>query len=519
MHRTFIVLIAFAMMVPIGCTPDNEIREILPENPNEVAAEIEVNPVVLEFGQLNAGQALSLPVTVSNVGTDTLYLEEMFIEGPMSFTIKEANTSRILAENSSTTLTVNYSPFTDETASGLLHIMSNDYDEPDVTVELRATGLAPVIELNPSTWDFGDHEVGCDQEQVITIRNIGSAPLILGEVSFDTDDEMVENHFFNVGHQLAPMQSTEVTVYYEPFDELPDASYLYVASNDPANPEAMASFNGTAHFADSMTDEYEQEGNNMTDILWVIDNSGSMGDDQNSLATNFSAFLSIVDVLDIDYHLGVITTDSSYLQGNVPIMTPSTPDLAAVFADAVTVGTNGSGQEKGFQPAIEALTPPMISPGGPNDGFLRDAAGLRIIFVSDEAEQSPGTVTDYVNQFWDLKVNPDHVVLSAIRNPNAGQRYEQAAQMTGGLTESITNPNWVNTLSQLAWLSMFWQDTFELSQVPVEDTIEVEINHVPVYVGWSFDAVFNAVIFDQDYIPDTGDLVEINYNLLGDCNG
>ena len=519
MYRSIIFLIALAMAVQLGCRPDNDLSPLEPFDPADLNAQIEVTPDVLEFGQLSAGQALTMPVTVSNVGTDTLYLEDLFIEGPMSFTLDEANDTRILAEGSTTTITVNYAPFTDEEATGWLHIISNDRDDPEVAVELRATGLAPMIELSPTTWDFGDHEVGCDQEQVITIRNVGSAPLILGQVFFDTDDEMVESHYFDLDTVLAPTETKQVTVYYEPLDELPDAGNLFVASNDPANPEAMASFYGVAHYADSITDEFEQQGNNMTDILWVIDNSCSMQDDQNSLATNFSAFLDIVDVLDIDYHLGVITTDSSYLQGNVPIMTPSTPNLAAEFAAAVTVGTTGASNEMGFLPAIEALTPPMTGPGAPNEGFLREEAGLRIIFVSDEAEQSPGTVTDYVNQFWDLKVNADHVVLSGIFNPNSGQRYDQAATMTGGLTENITNPNWVNTLSQLAWLSMSFQDTFELSKVPVENTIEVELNHVPVYVGWYFDEAYNAVIFDPDYIPDTGDLVEIHYNLLGSCDG
>jgi len=31
--------------------------------------------------------------------------------------------------------------------------------------------------------------------------------------------------------------------------------------------------------------------------------------------------------------------------------------------------------------------------------------------------------------------------------------------------------------------------------------------------------VINAVIFEPDYIPDTGDLITIRYNLLGTCEG
>jgi hypothetical protein len=80
-------------------------------------------------------------------------------------------------------------------------------------------------------------------------------------------------------------------------------------------------------------------------------------------------------------------------------------------------------------------------------------------------------------------------------------------------------PSWVNALSNLAWLSLSWQDTFQLSQDPVIETIEVELNHVPVYVGWDYDEVLGAVVFQPDYVPDTGDLISIRYNLLGDCSG
>jgi hypothetical protein len=31
--------------------------------------------------------------------------------------------------------------------------------------------------------------------------------------------------------------------------------------------------------------------------------------------------------------------------------------------------------------------------------------------------------------------------------------------------------------------------------------------------------VINAVIFDSDYVPDTGDLIAIRYNLSGSCEG
>jgi len=486
---------------------------------------------VLDFQQLGAGSSLTMNVTITSVGTDTLYLEDMFVEGPSSFSVDDSEVERILAPEASTVLPVTYAPMTDETANGLLHILSNDKETPDTTVDLLAIGLAPMIELDPGTWDFGDPEIGCEQEQAISVLNVGSSPLELQDVVFaPTSEELEFSYYFGPGTLLNPGEMETITIYYTPFDELPDTGYLHVYSNDPAHPDALATQFGTAHLAEEVVDEFEQEGNNWTDILWVVDNSCSMSDEQSSLALNFSSFLDIVEVLDIDYHVAVVTTDSSYFQGAVPIMTPSTPDVHAAFADAVSLGTGGSGNEQGLIFGITAVTPPLAAPGGPNDGFLREDAGLRAIFVSDEEDQSPDTVTAYVNAFQALKVNPDHVVLSGITgqlsgcsgpggNAYANQRYEQAISMTGGISESICAASWINALSNLAWLSMSWQDTFELSQDPVEETIEVELNNVPVYVGWDFDAVLNAVVFQPDYVPDTGDLITIRYNLLGTCEG
>jgi len=55
--------------------------------------------------------------------------------------------------------------------------------------------------------------------------------------------------------------------------------------------------------------------NKDVDILFVIDNSGSMGDEQGKLAANFPAFISVLEEEDVDanYRIGVTTTDN----GNV----------------------------------------------------------------------------------------------------------------------------------------------------------------------------------------------------------
>ena len=520
MFRIALPLAALMAFVCSGCV---EYAVVEDPGDGELAgtdARIEVAPDTLDFGSLVAGEALSQQVEIHSVGNETLYIEDLWIDGPVSYSLDDADLKRILAPGSTTTIEVTYAPLTDELASGLIHVLSSDPTAPDTTVDLVATGLAPMIQLNPATFDFGDDEIGCMKSQEIEIWNMGSAPLVIEDVLFaPTSSEMLEEHWFPPGTTVDPGQMQVLTIDYDPVDELPDTGYLHVYSNDPAHPDALATQFGTAHLAGEVVDEHEQQGNNWTDILFVVDNSCSMEDEQNSLALNFSAFLDIVEVLDIDYHIAVVTTDTPYFQGMAPIMTPSTPNVEAAFADAVNVGTNGDWIEMGYEMSAQALTPPLAAPGGANDGFLREDAGLRVIYVSDEEDQSPDTVTHYVQLLQGLKTNPDHVVLSAIADPANSARYQQGINATDGIFESIANPNWVNTLSNLAWLSLSWQDTFELSHAPVVETIRVEINGVPVYSGWIYDLVINAVIFDGDYIPDTGDLVTIRYNLLGSCEG
>jgi hypothetical protein len=127
-----------------------------------------------------------------------------------------------------------------------------------------------------------------------------------------------------------------------------------------------------------------------------------------------------------------------------------------------------------------------------------------------------------------LKANPDHVITSDITgqmagcngsggNASAGVGYVEATTMTGGLSISICDPNWSASLAALGWLSQSFADTFELSETPVIESIEVRLNNVPVYVGWVYDESLNAVVFDLDHIPENGDEIAIEYTVLGDC--
>ena len=57
------------------------------------------------------------------------------------------------------------------------------------------------------------------------------------------------------------------------------------------------------------TDVFVQETRNTVDILLVVDNSCSMIDEQAKLADNFQSFIDAFIEADVDYQIGVVTTD------------------------------------------------------------------------------------------------------------------------------------------------------------------------------------------------------------------
>ena len=161
----------------------------------------------------------------------------------------------------------------------------------------------------------------------------------------------------------------------------------------------------------SQIDVFTQEIRKTVDILLVVDNSGSMIDEQIKLAANFDNFISQFLEAEVDYQIGVVTTDmddptqSGRLVGETKLITSDmTVDVAReTFQANVRVCATGSGFERGFAAAEAALSADFLAAGGPNEGLVREDAALSIVFVSDEDDDSSRPVGHYLEVFKGLK--------------------------------------------------------------------------------------------------------------------
>lgn len=110
--------------------------------------------------------------------------------------------------------------------------------------------------------------------------------------------------------------------------------------------------------SDDVSDDFTQNVNEYgnVDILWVVDNSGSMADEQASLATNFNSFIDRFLDQNINFKMGIITTDPRDGFAGIPVAN-SLNQLTYAQAQAdenafitnymnmIQVGINGSGSE------------------------------------------------------------------------------------------------------------------------------------------------------------------------------
>src|SRR5688572_30623754 len=103
-----------------------------------------------------------------------------------------------------------------------------------------------------------------------------------------------------------------------------------------------------------VVDIWQQDPVEEVDILLVVDDSCSMASYQAELGAQFGAFVQYFHRANVDYRIGVTTTDNTVEAAGAlvgPAITPETADPDRVFATQVAVGTEGSTLEMGFETA------------------------------------------------------------------------------------------------------------------------------------------------------------------------
>ena len=490
--------------------------------------EILVYPTHLDFGHLESGyESGEKYFTITNTGDDDLVITSpVLISGNNRFSlVQESEEDIILPGGEMIRIDVVYIPETYESNGGFIDFQTSDEDEAAVTVTLEGYGDAPVMTVDPESVDYGLISIGCDNEERITITNDGNLPLEISSVS-----QMVTqpaNIILEYGSlpeppwEIDPGLSLDFLVSYVPTDTGFDESLITIKGNDPQTPEVEALQSGDGDVERWFNQTHLQEEIPILDVLWVVDDSGSMNRFQTNLSSNIGLFVSTFMATGADYHMSVITTSNFYAS---PVITSTDSDPAGTLAADVMVGVTGSGMEKGIQMAERALS--TASSAGPGSDFFRDDATLVVVFVSDEPDWSDGGWASYLAFFDAVKPTGQFIPYGVIGDypsgctgtPYGGAQfgagYWDMIDYYGGDWYSICATDWGVQLQNLA-NAMSVRRSYELDEKdPIVDTIEVSVNG-QITEDWEYDEASNSVIFADGSIPEEGQTIDIDYAVWG----
>lgn len=424
----------------------------------------------------------------------------------------------------------------------------DEVEDSDVDTNVEP-GEQPDIEVEPASLDFGWRPVDCPSDpQTVTVRNVGDADLDVTAI------DLVGTGNGSFSHDggpsvLAPGAETTFEVTFDPLSYEAYDVDVRVSSNDPDEAVVDVATVGTGSEDAMMEEVFEQPSPSAVDVLWVIDNSGSMSEEVARLQDSFDVFINEFVKLGLDYQIGVTTTDmvdvaqSGRLQGATKIITPATADPVAAFLANTNLGSSGSADERGLDAAKAALTDPLIS--SENAGLVRGGADtvLAVVVLSDEDDASSMSASAFSAWLESYRGDPALTSLSAIvgrkgtswtdmggcndfstgTSASAGTKYVDAAAATGGMWGDICQLDFDLVIKYLSYNAAGLYQQFTLAETPSNlSQVKVEVDGVAVkyhgVTGWSWISADNAVKFNGDAIPGPEATIVITYPVPADCN-
>lgn len=275
------------------------------------------------------------------------------------------------------------------------------------------------------------------------------------------------------------------------------------------------------HRGDPGAAGFEQGEWGSLDVVVVIDNSGSMAEEQANLAPKLEALLSQVERA--DWRISIVTTDASSTCQRA-LIKKGDSDFKGRFERAIsTAGTRGSGLERPFLQAVNALK-------CQNAGWVRPDSALAVLIVTDEdncsiddkegygcnnAKDLEGSfLTDYLASIRTL--GTDAKIYGIYKKPGdtacttalvAATKIDAVVEQSHGTWGSICDADYSTTLKAISEdVAQILKYEFDLTDTPDDGTLKIKVDGN----DWSkFTLEGKTVRFSEP--PPFGAKIEVSY--------
>lgn len=426
--------------------------------------------------------------------------------------------------------------------TGRLSLTLSNPVSPAVDVTLSADIGRGCLVVMPEAWDFASAQQQCGTPaRTVTLYNDCVSTVTL--LSMSLDQSTTEFSMTGAPSQpvtLAPGASfTDVQVSYRPVDVGDDAAKVQVVSlENGQRREVFLPLTGRGETTGANVERFTLP--QKADVLMVLDDSGSgVPDFLMELSGHYTEFFQYAAQHQVDYQLGVTTTTLDFVTGDVGgqlhpangvrLLTPATPNPQQTFTDLLDVGSNGSATEMCLEPAVRAVSWPLVTDAR-NRGLVRADATLNFVVITNSQDQStrpkwllqellrqvkgtqrPGLISYSVFGPFLPSQPPGCYYDSSGDNGD----HANAAAALHGITEEICSPrsSYGGIAQRLGEVAMGRRDHFFLKVWPDPmSPLEVTIDGTALPANaWSYDPLTNAVVVALNYLPTPGQTVEVQY--------
>ncbi len=507
-----------------------------------------VLPAVADFGVVMRGRVARRTIEVRNSGTSDCLLggAALLAGSDPSLSLHDAPTqSRIIGASAATTIAVEWRPSVLGSLSGQVQVSLSSPTTPTTNIDFAGEAVDASPFAAPSDVDFGTIGLMCSaRDRTVRLHN-GSNPITISDFRIHGANSAFTLNTLPDHLTLVAHETVALTVGHQAGLVSEAAGWIEMDYAELGQGKTLViNLEGEGASAATQVDTYTQLGRSAADVLFIVDDSGSMAEEQQGLSMASGAFLQFATAQQIDYQIGVTTTDVD--EGMPPeagrlvplapmanrvVTAASMPSPASHMQAIINVGIdNWTFTEKGLAAFEYALAPDVLF--GHNAGFVRPDALLSVVLLSDEDDSSTRPTAYYVDVLRSVKGWRDSsaVTFSAITgdapsgcsggggSAQAGLRYVDVAEALGGVFQSICTADWNRAVEDLSTTALGFRSKFALTQPPVMGTVRVFVDGTEVAaaagtgtVNWSYAADANSVHFSPFATPQPGAAIRIEY--------
>ena len=235
---------------------------------NIAHGQLTVNPVSVNFGNVQAGASTSQALVLSNSSKSDLTVSQAIVAG-LGFSLRGPSLPLTLTTGQNVTLNVVFAPVSGGSASGSLSLLSstisthdrsgkhNTVNSTTTTVAMSGTGSTPipsptvtapgVLVAYPSSLGFASLQVGNSQTLSATLTNSGGSDVTITQATIlqtTTASSSFTLNGLSLPTTLAAGQSVTFSVTFAPLSS-GAASASFSISSDASTPTLVISLAGT----------------------------------------------------------------------------------------------------------------------------------------------------------------------------------------------------------------------------------------------------------------------------------